>query len=107
MIINIILGISPSVRCGVLKMPKVAHLTMLLPYLSCFARMNVDDSSKKIEDVDDRLWVNTTFSHMEKDDELVAFMITNKVAYTNLVCVAWDPKHENHTLSKVCQLKEI
>jgi hypothetical protein len=44
---------------------------------------------------------------MEKDDDLVAFIITNKVIYTNLVCVAWDPEHENHSPSKVCQLKKI
>jgi hypothetical protein len=44
-----------------------------------------------------------TFSILEKDDEIYAFIITNKVVYAKEVHATWDPKHKKHKLSKMKQ----
>jgi hypothetical protein len=46
---------------------------------------------------------NITFSILEKDDDLYAFIITNKVVYAKEVHATWDPKHKKHKLSKMKQ----
>jgi hypothetical protein len=51
--------------------------------------------------------VNTSFSCIKKDDDLVVLIRTSKVAYTKEVCVTWDSKHENQGPSKTSQLKEM
>jgi hypothetical protein len=42
----------------------------------------------------------TTFSKVEKDDNLIGLFKTNKVAYAKNLHQAWDPKHE-----KICIIK--
>ncbi len=48
-----------------------------------------------------------TISILEKDDDLVAFIGNNMVAYAKEICVTWDLKHEKHGPSKVRQKKEM
>jgi hypothetical protein len=44
-----------------------------------------------------------TFSILEKDDDLYAFITTNKVVYAKEVHATWDPKHKKHKLFKIKQ----
>jgi hypothetical protein len=44
-----------------------------------------------------------TFSILEKDNDLYAFIITNKVVYAKEVHAIWDPKHKKQKLSKMKQ----
>jgi hypothetical protein len=44
-----------------------------------------------------------TFSILEKDDDLYAFIITNKFVYAKEVHATWDPKHKKQKLSKMKQ----
>jgi hypothetical protein len=53
------------------------------------------------------VWFFTTFFDIKKDDDLISLIKANKVAYTNNLRQAWDPKCENHASLKVTQIKEI
>jgi hypothetical protein len=46
------------------------------------------------------LLVNTTISNLEKDDDLVAFIESNEMAYSKEVRTTWEPKCKKHRPSK-------
>jgi hypothetical protein len=51
------------------------------------------------------LLANTTVSILEKDDDLVALIKNNKMAYAKKMCTTWDPKCKKHRPSKARQKK--
>jgi hypothetical protein len=44
---------------------------------------------------------------LEKDDDLVALIKTNEMAYAKEVHMTWEPKHKKHKPSKARQKKEM
>jgi hypothetical protein len=46
------------------------------------------------------LLASTTISILEKDDDLVAFIKNNEMAYAKEVRTTWDPKCKKHGPSK-------
>ncbi len=53
------------------------------------------------------LLASTTISILEKDDDLVAFIKNNEMAYAKEVRMTWDPKCKKHGPSKARWKKEM
>jgi hypothetical protein len=53
------------------------------------------------------LLASITVFILENDDDLVVFIINNKMVYAKEVCMTWDPKCEKHGPSKARQKKEM
>jgi hypothetical protein len=53
------------------------------------------------------LLASTIVFILEKDVDLVVFIINKRMVYVKEVCTTWDFKHEKHMLSEARQKKEM